>query len=183
MANPQAQYGRFGSGHAVRRIEDPTLVTGTGRFVDDVSLPGQATLCFLRSPYPHARIASIDPSAALSMPGVIAVITGAQLVEAGLQPMPPSTGFPRPGGAPPASPPRHVLAHETVRFVGEAVAAVIAGEERDLATALSPPGGGHQEELTLAPLKAGFDRCPECEGQLVRGEGCRSCPSCGLAMC
>jgi len=66
---------------------------------------------------------------------------------------------------------------------GEAVAAVIAGEERDFAAALAPSAGGHQEELTLAPLRAGFDRCPECDGQLVHGEGCRSCPSCGLAMC
>ncbi len=66
---------------------------------------------------------------------------------------------------------------------GEAVAAVIAGEERDFAAALALPAGGHQEELTLAPLRAGFDRCPECDGPLVHGEGCRSCPSCGLAMC
>lgn len=66
---------------------------------------------------------------------------------------------------------------------GEAVAAVIAGEERDFTTAPAPPGGGHQEELTLSPLRSGFDRCPECDGALVHSEGCRSCPSCGLAMC
>ncbi len=54
--NAESKYGRFGSGQSVRRIEDPALVTGTGRFVDDVSLPGQLTLCFLRSPVPHARI-------------------------------------------------------------------------------------------------------------------------------
>jgi carbon-monoxide dehydrogenase large subunit len=62
--------GRYGSGHSVRRIEDPALVAGAGRYVDDVSLPGQAHLVMLRSPYAHARIRSIDASAALAMPSV-----------------------------------------------------------------------------------------------------------------
>ena len=48
--------GRFGSGHTVRRVEDPALVAGKGRFTDDLSLPGQAQIVFLRSPYAHARI-------------------------------------------------------------------------------------------------------------------------------
>ncbi len=127
-----ANYGRFGSGHAVRRIEDPALVSGAGRFADDVSLDGQTHLIFLRSPYAHARIASIDVSAALAMPGVLAVITGADLVAAGVRPLPVSAGFPRPDGSPGASPPRHVLAHEIARFAGEAVAAIVA-ETRDQA--------------------------------------------------
>jgi len=132
--NAESKYGRFGSGQSVRRIEDPALVTGTGRFVDDVSLPGQLTLCFLRSPVPHARIGSIDTSAALAMPGVVAVITGAELAAAGVRPLPAATMFPRPGGQPAASPPRHALATDTVRFVGEAVAAIVA-ESRDAAHA------------------------------------------------
>ena len=131
MSN-DANYGRFGSGHAVRRIEDPALVRGAGRFADDVTLDGQTHLVFLRSPYAHARIASIDASAALEMPGVLAVITGADLVAAGVRPLPVSAGFPRPDGSPGASPPRHVLAHEVARFAGEAVAAIVA-ETRDQA--------------------------------------------------
>ena len=69
---------RFGSGHTVRRIEDPTLITGRGQYADDITLPGQTHLVFLRSPYAHARITSVDTSAAAGMSGVLAVYTGAQ---------------------------------------------------------------------------------------------------------
>lgn len=130
----ESQYGRFGSGHSVRRIEDPTLVTGTGRFVDDVNVDGQAHLSFLRSPYPHARILSIDAASALEMPGVIAVITGDDMEKAGVKTLPLAAMFKRPDGSPAATPPRYPLARGTVRFVGEAVAAVIA-ETRDQARA------------------------------------------------
>ena len=130
----ESQYGRFGSGHSVRRIEDPTLVTGTGRFVDDVNVDGQAHLSFLRSPYPHARILSIDAASALEMPGVIAIITGDDMEKAGVKTLPLAAMFKRPDGSPAATPPRYPLARGTVRFVGEAVAAVIA-ETRDQARA------------------------------------------------
>jgi carbon-monoxide dehydrogenase large subunit len=119
-------YGRFGSGHAVRRIEDPALVTGRGAFVDDFELDGQAHLCFLRSPHAHARIVSIDVSAALGLPDVLAVYTGTDLVDAGLGAFPGPSGFRRPDGSPGITPPRRALAHERVRFVGEAVAAIVA---------------------------------------------------------
>lgn len=124
--NPGADIGRYGSGHAVRRIEDPALVRGAGRFVDDVDLPGQLHLVLLRSPYPHARIRSIDTDAARAVPGVVAVYTGADLQAAGVKPLPATTAFRRPDGGPHASPPRHALAIDTVRFVGEAVAAIVA---------------------------------------------------------
>lgn len=129
---PGGDVGRYGSGHAVRRIEDPALVSGAGRFVDDVSLPGQVHLVLLRSPYPHARIRSIDADAARALPGVVAVYTGADLQAAGVKPLPATTAFRRPDGSPHASPPRHALAIDTVRFVGEAVAAIVA-ETRDAA--------------------------------------------------
>jgi carbon-monoxide dehydrogenase large subunit len=133
-SNPTAgsDVGRYGSGHAVRRIEDPALVSGAGRFVDDVNLAGQLHLVLLRSPYPHARIRSIDTEAARGVPGVVAVYTGADLQAAGVKPLPATTAFRRPDGGPHASPPRHALAVDTVRFVGEAVAAVVA-ETRDAA--------------------------------------------------
>ena len=72
-----SQYGRFGSGHAVRRVEDEGLLTGRGNFADDVNASGQAQVVFLRSTHPHARIAGIDTNTAAKMPGVIAIVTGA----------------------------------------------------------------------------------------------------------
>lgn len=130
---------RFGSGQAVRRLEDESLLAGAGRYTDDVTLPGQAHLIFLRSPYPHARIASIDTAAAAAMPGVLRVITGAEMAEAGVKPMPGAAGFKRADGGDCASPPRLAMAHERVRFVGEAVAAVVAEtvqQARDAAEAV-----------------------------------------------
>jgi carbon-monoxide dehydrogenase large subunit len=118
--------GRFGSGRDVRRIEDAGLLAGAGRFTDDVSLPSQTHLVFLRSPVAHARIVAIDVSAALALPGVVAVLTGADLAAAGVKPLPVAPIFKRPDGSPGAMPLRHPLAHEVVRFVGEAVVAVIA---------------------------------------------------------
>ena len=88
--------------------------------------PGQACVCLQRSPYPHARIVAIDTAAALAMPGVLAVYTGADLVAAGLKPIGSQPMFPAPGGAPAPKTPRHALAVEDVRFVGEAVVAVVA---------------------------------------------------------
>jgi carbon-monoxide dehydrogenase large subunit len=69
-------------GRSVRRVEDPVLVTGKGCYVDDVQLPDILHMAFLRSPYPHAKIISIDTSAALAMPGVVAVVTGDDLIAA-----------------------------------------------------------------------------------------------------
>jgi carbon-monoxide dehydrogenase large subunit len=135
----ESAIGRFGSGRDVPRIEDAALLAGAGQFTDDVSLPGQAYLSFVRSPHPHARIVSIDTAAALAMPGIIAVLTGADLVKAGVKPLPLAPMFKRPDGSPGATPLRPALAHETVRFVGEAVAAVIAetrGQGKDALDAI-----------------------------------------------
>jgi aerobic carbon-monoxide dehydrogenase large subunit len=125
MADESA-VGRFGSGREVRRIEDAALLAGIGRFTDDVSLLEQTSLCFLRSTQAHARIVSIDVSAAQAMPGVLAVLTGADLVEAGVKPLPLAPMFQRPDGSPGATPLRPALAYETVRFVGEAVVGLVA---------------------------------------------------------
>jgi len=128
--------GRFGSGREVRRIEDAGLLAGAGRFSDDISRPGQAYLGFLRSPHPHARIVSIDASEALAMPGVVAVVTGADLVADGVKPLPLAPIFKRPDGSPGASPLRPALAHEVVRFVGEGVVALVADSRAVLKDAL-----------------------------------------------
>jgi carbon-monoxide dehydrogenase large subunit len=77
-----------GIGHRVKRKEDPRFIRGKGRYVDDIKLPGMLYLDIVRSPYAHATIAHIDPSAALALPGVLAVITGKDLDAAGLAWMP-----------------------------------------------------------------------------------------------
>lgn len=122
-----SSFGRFGSGHSVRRIEDPALITGRGRFVDDFAPEGLLHLVFVRSPMAHARIRSIDTQAARKLPGVVAVFTGKDLVAAGVKPFggPPPI-FKRPDGEVAPPPDRHAIAPEVARFVGEAVAMVIA---------------------------------------------------------
>ena len=117
---------RFGSGKAVRRVEDASLLAGAGRFADDVSMPNQLIACFLRSPHAHARIVAVDKRKAEMMPGVVAIVIGDELVRDGVKPLPSSTDFRRPDGTRATSPPRHALAVGTVRFVGEAVAVVLA---------------------------------------------------------
>ena len=137
---------RFGSGQAVKRVEDATLLVGRGLFTDNVPVAGATHIAFLRSPYAHARLKSIDVAAAAAMPGVIAVYTGAQLVAAGVKPMPKLAGFPRAHGEPPATALRYALALDTVRFVGEAVAAVVAESReaaKDAAEAVMEIGRAH----------------------------------------
>lgn len=123
---------RFGSGHSVARMEDDALLRGAGQFTDDLqsALP-EATadtshLVFVRSPYAHARIASVDASAARAMPGVRLIVTGEELAAAGVKPLPGAANFKRADGSPLVSAARRALAHERVRFVGEPVVAVVA---------------------------------------------------------
>ena len=126
MNVPESIAARYGSGQRVRRIEDPALVQGRGRYTDDVVPPGQLSLAFVRSTVAHGRIVGIDLDAARAVPGVVAVFTGAELAAAGLQPIPTAPAFKRPDGRPMAAPPKRPLAHEVLRYVGEPVVAVVA---------------------------------------------------------
>jgi len=108
------------------RLEDQRMLTGRGRYVSDWSLPGQAAGHFLRSDRPHAKIVSLDASAALAMPGVIAVVTGKELAAAGLKPIPAAAPFKWRDGSEQRQALRPSLAHEVVRHVGEPVALVVA---------------------------------------------------------
>jgi carbon-monoxide dehydrogenase large subunit len=108
------------------RLEDERMLTGRGRYVSDWNLPGQAHGHFLRSDRPHARIRSIDASAALAMPGVVAVLTGADVLAAGQKPMPAAAPMKGRGGTDQIVPPRYALTPERVRYVGEPVALVVA---------------------------------------------------------
>ncbi len=117
---------RFGSDEDTLRSEDIPLLTGTGQFVDDLSVEGQAHGVFVRSPVAHGVLRGVDAAAALDMPGVIAVVTGQDAKEAGLGDIPPVISFPGRDGMEMASAPKPVLAYEKVRHAGEAVALVVA---------------------------------------------------------
>ena len=113
-------------GRTQGRLEDGRMLTGRGRYVSDWTLPHQTHGHFLRSDRPHAKILSIDISAALAMPGVIAVVTGKELADAGLKPIPAAAPFKWSDGSDQRPALRLSLAHEFVRHVGEPVALVVA---------------------------------------------------------
>jgi carbon-monoxide dehydrogenase large subunit len=118
---------QFGIGQPVRRKEDQRFIAGAGRYLDDIALPGQAYAYVLRSPHGHARLKSIDVSAAKAAPGVIAVLTGAEAEADGVASVPCLAHIAdRPGVPPQNFPRRTVLATDRVRYVGEGVAVVIA---------------------------------------------------------
>jgi len=118
---------QFGVGQAVVRKEDLRLLSGGGRYLDDINLPGQAHAAFLRSPHAHARVLSVDTSAAMKQPGVIAVLTGKELEADGIPPMPCLAHVPaKPGTPEPVFPHRSQLVTDLVRHVGDAVAMVVA---------------------------------------------------------
>ena len=112
---------QFGIGQPVRRVEDRRFITGRGRYLDDISRPHQGHAVFLRSPHAHAAIRAIDTSIAQQAPGVIAVLTGADLAADGLGTVPCVSGV---AGA--VLPPRPAMVADRVRHVGDTVAMVIA---------------------------------------------------------
>ena len=118
--------GRFGIGQPVLRTEDPRLLTGRGRYVADISLPGEACAVFLRLPHAHADIAGIDTAAAAAAPGVLAVYTGADVAADGLGDIPCVVPVRGADGSPLPRPGRRLLARDRVRFVGDTVAMVVA---------------------------------------------------------
>src|SRR5258705_12163422 len=108
------------------RLEDRRLLTGQGRFTSDWNFPNQAYAAFLRSDRAHAEIVSIDVAAALAAPGVLAVLTGKDVAEAGYRSIPTNLGVKDRHGEPLKKPPRPVLAQGKVRHVGECLACVVA---------------------------------------------------------
>jgi aerobic carbon-monoxide dehydrogenase large subunit len=117
------------TGASIKRSEDPRILTGAGRYVDDIKLPGMLHAAFVRSPMAHARVLSVDASAARELPGVVAAYTGAEL-EAMTVPGPDAL-MALMGWAGP-TPEFTLLATDKVRFAGDPVAVVIA-ESRYLA--------------------------------------------------
>ena len=137
---------KFGIGQPVTRAEDPTLLTGRGRYTDDISLPGQAWAVIVRSPYAHGVIRGIGTEAARGMPGVLGVWTGEDL--SGFAPMTCAMPLKNADGSPLRSTQRLPLATGKVRHVGDPVAFVVAEtkeQAKDAAEAV---------ELDIEPLEA-----------------------------
>ncbi len=115
-----------GIGASVRRTEDRRFLTGQGRYVDDINRPGQAYAYFVRSPHAHAKIRSVNTETAASAPGVVAVLTGADVAADGLGGLICGWTITDKNGEPHKSPPHPLLAVDTVRHVGDPVVVVIA---------------------------------------------------------
>lgn len=139
---------KYGVGQPVRRKEDDTLVRGKGKYTDDFSLPGQGYAWIVRSSHAHGVIRGIDTAAAQTMPGVLGVWTGKDLVAAGYNPF--TCGLPLKSrdGSPLLQTNRLALATDKVRFVGDPVAFVVAE------TLAQARDAGEAIELDIEPLPA-----------------------------
>jgi len=118
--------GEFAIGQGVSRFEDPRLLKGGGHYVDDIKLPGMAHGVVLRSQHAHAKIVSLDVGAAKSAPGVLGVLTAADIKAAGWDDLPIPGGLKRRGGEPMIKTRYPILAEDRVRWVGDCVAFVVA---------------------------------------------------------
>ena len=116
----------FGVGYAVPRVEDRRLLRGQGRYTDDLVFPGEALLHVVRSPHAAARIGAIRTDGAARVPGVLAVLNGADVLADGLGTLPSRIPRQAPDGSPNFVPPYHALATGGVHYVGEPVAAIVA---------------------------------------------------------
>ncbi|NYZ12189.1 xanthine dehydrogenase family protein molybdopterin-binding subunit [Azospirillum sp. RWY-5-1] len=133
MANPS------GIGASVRRREDKRFLTGSGTYTDDINRPGQTFACMVRSPHAHAAIRGIDTAAALAMPGVVAIYTGADMAADNVNGLPCGWLIHNKDGSPMKEPPHFPLARDRARHVGDTVAVVIAEtreQAKDAAEAL-----------------------------------------------
>jgi carbon-monoxide dehydrogenase large subunit len=149
MATEHTSNGLIGA--SPKRVEDPPLITGKGCYVDDIQLPGMLYLAFQRSPYPHARILSIDASRAKAMPGVEAVVVGDDLDEK--LNLAPSQILPNM-----KIPPHPVLARGAVHCVGVPVAAVAARTRAQAQDAANAVGWSTSRFPALPTRKKRFSR-------------------------
>ncbi len=149
-AEPRTTFEMGGMGHSVKRKEDPRFIRGQGEYIDDVNLPGQLWLDIVRSPYAHATIKGIDASEALKIPGVLAVITGADLEKAGLHWMPTLAGDKQ-----------MVLPTHTVMYQSQEVAAVVATTKYIAADGVAAVLVDYEPlEVVTDPFKALEDGAP-----------------------
>jgi aerobic carbon-monoxide dehydrogenase large subunit len=156
VAEPQ---GKRWVGGGVLRKEDPELLTGQGRFVDDIALPGMLWLSFVRSPVAHANLARVDIDAAKNMPGVVAVFTGQDLADEWAAAMP--CGWPIADRVMPDEPtadarvPDHwPVAKDRVRYMGEIVAVVAADSRERAADAVEAVEVDYDELPVVTDMEA-----------------------------
>jgi carbon-monoxide dehydrogenase large subunit len=126
----------FGKAQYIKRVEDDRLLTGTGGFTDNLTRPNQVHVVLVRSPHAHAKILGVNADEARKAPGVVAVYTWQDMAKEGAGDFSFPAMFPNADGSKPEMTPRRSLAHEAVRYVGEAVAAVVAetrGQAQDAA--------------------------------------------------
>ena len=142
---------KYGIGQPVPRSEDPKLLRGEGIYTDDITLDGQAHGVMVRSHHAHGILNGIDLAEASAAPGVLAILTGADLDAAGLGTMKCSLPLKGRDGSPINYVPRTALATDKVRYVGDPVAIVIAE------TALQAKDAAELVELDIAPLPAVTD--------------------------
>ena len=145
-----------GVGASVRRREDHRLLTGQGRYVDDLDAPGQAYAAFVRSPHAHADVVAIDSAPARRVAGVLAVFTGRDLADDGVGPIPTliaerGGGIRNRDGSPFAEPAWYPLPMDRVRHVGEPIAVVVA------ATPAAAQDGAHAVAVEYAVRPAVVD--------------------------
>jgi len=149
-------------GARIRRKEDPRFLTGRGQYTDDVRIPGTLHAAFVRSPHAHARIRAIDLDAARTYPGVVAVYTGKDLAEGGVNGIP--TGWLLPQLKPSN---HHAIAVEKVHYTGEAVAVIVAE---------SPYAARDAAELVVVdyeplPAVADAEQALAADASIVRSDG------------
>src|SRR5580765_3870178 len=143
-AQPRTSAEIGGMGHSVKRKEDPRMIRGQGEYIEDIVLPGMLYLDIVRSPYAHATIKGIDASEALKIPGVLAVITGADLEKAGLHWMPTLAGDKQ-----------MVLPTTTVMYQAQEVAAVVATDRYSAADGVAAVMVDYEPlEVIVDPHKA-----------------------------
>src|SRR5882757_3495584 len=170
---------KYGIGQPVLRFEDPRLLRGQGRFINDVNMYGQAHAVFVRSPHAHAKIRSIDVEAAKRAPGVAAVLTGHDVKADGLGM--PKANMPRkrPDGKSMYAPQRPPLITDRVRYVGDPVVMVIAdtlAEAKDAAELVnidykSIPSVTSTADTVKPGAPAVWDDCPDnISNFFVRGD-------------
>ena len=146
----------FGSG--IRRREDPRLITGRASYTDDIKLPGMLHAAILRSPYAHANIRSVDASGAASQPGVVAVYTGAD-TDGVLNGMPCAWLIP---GSDLKTPEHPAIAKDKVRYVGDAVAVVVAETRYQAEDALEHIAVDYEPlAVVVSPKDAAQDGAPQ----------------------
>jgi carbon-monoxide dehydrogenase large subunit len=161
--------GEYGVGQSVPREEDPYLLRGAGRYVDDAAQQGTLRAYVLRSPHAHARIRAIDVTAARSMPGVVLCLAGNDPAVVALGTQKPNLPRKRSGGEPAFGCSQFALARDAVRYIGEAVAFVVAEtihQAKDAAEAITVdyemlPAVPTLEEATKPDAHPVYDKCPD----------------------